>query len=99
MWCGLNFCLDLVEILFECLWRRLSWCLFSGHCNDLYRFNPGRAASSWNTFPPSDSAPFPRLGMGFMAALDGMLYVFGGADVSGGDSAHREPRKLVFYGG
>jgi hypothetical protein len=37
--------------------------------------------------------------MGFTAALDGMLYMFGGADVSEGHSLHREERNreiLIF---
>ena len=44
--------------------------------NDLYHFSP--AANTWMALPPSGAAPSPRRGMGFAAAHDGMLYVFGG---------------------
>jgi N-acetylneuraminic acid mutarotase len=44
--------------------------------NDLYRFSP--AANTWMALSPSGAAPSPRRGMGFAAAHDGMLYVFGG---------------------
>jgi hypothetical protein len=35
--------------------------------------------------------------MGFTAALDGMLYVFGGADVFEGNSLHWEGRKREIF--
>jgi hypothetical protein len=44
--------------------------------NDLYRFSP--AANTWTALSPSGAPPSPRQGMGFAAAHDGMLYVFGG---------------------
>jgi hypothetical protein len=52
--------------------------------NDLYCFSP--IASTWTALSPSGSAPSPRQGMGFAAASDGMLYVFGGLNASSGDS-------------
>jgi N-acetylneuraminic acid mutarotase len=44
--------------------------------NDLYRFSP--AANTWTALSPSGSPPSSRQGMGFAAAPDGVLYVFGG---------------------
>ena len=52
--------------------------------NDLYCFSP--AANTWTALSPSGAPPSPRQGMGFAAASDGVLYVFGGLNASSGDS-------------
>ena len=45
--------------------------------DNLYRFSP--ANNTWTMFPASDAAPASRNTMGFAAAPDGTIYVFGGA--------------------
>ena len=51
--------------------------------NDLYRLDP--AAAAWTAVPSSGPAPSPRDSMGFAAAPDGVLYVFGG-EIGGYDT-------------
>ena len=50
--------------------------------NDLYSFSPN--TSVWSALSPSGPLPAPRFGMGFAATPSGMLYMFGGANGSGG---------------
>ncbi len=56
----------------------------AGYFNDLYRFSA--ADNNWAALSPAGSGPSPRVGMGFAATPDGMLYVFGGRDGSGIES-------------
>jgi N-acetylneuraminic acid mutarotase len=56
--------------------------IYIGNLNDVYRFSP--AANNWTALSPSGSGPSPRYMMGFAATPDGMLYVFGGWNSSGG---------------
>lgn len=48
----------------------------SGYLNDLFCFDPNLA--TWTDLFPSGPAPSIRASMGFVAAPDGKLYVFGG---------------------
>ena len=48
--------------------------------NDLYRFSPTN--NTWTALA-ADSPPSARVGMGFAATPDGLLYVFGGYGGSG----------------
>jgi hypothetical protein len=55
----------------------------AGYLNDVYRFSA--AANTWTAVSTSGSSPSPRVGMGFEATPDGMLYVFGGTGGTGGN--------------
>jgi hypothetical protein len=55
----------------------------AGYLSDVYLFSA--AANTWTALSLSGSGPSSRVGMGFEATPDGMLYVFGGTGGSGGN--------------
>jgi hypothetical protein len=50
----------------------------------LHRFSA--LANNWTTLFPSGSGPSPRIGVGFAATPNGMLYVFGGLFIASNKS-------------